>query len=98
MREKPKLPYIPQPKPYPTGGMTLGVRLGSQVLGGGALLIALYSAWVHVIAAAGPTPHPVMQLTWTFYLAFLVYTGFLAGAFAGALVGAAVDRLRGEWE
>ena len=98
MREKPKLPYSPKPKPYPTRGMTLGLQIGSQIAGTLAALIAIYSVWAHLLVQSAPSPHPVMQLTWLFYLAFFIYTGFTAGAFAGVLVGAAVDKMRGEWE
>lgn len=98
MIEKPKLPYVPIPKPYPTWGMNLGVRIGSEFSGLIAAALALYSAWAHVLAPSGPTPHPVMSAVWFFYLSFFIYASFSAGAFVGALVGAAVDKARGAWD
>jgi hypothetical protein len=98
MREKPKLPYIPKLKPYPTRGMTLGVRLGSELAGVIAAGLALYSTWIHVFSPSGPGPHPILSAVWFFYLTFFVSVCYSAGGFTGALVGAAVDKARGEWE
>lgn len=98
MQEKQKLPYIPASKPYPTQGMILGVRLGSEAAGLLAALLALYSSWAHVLSSTGPAPHLVMSAVWFFYLSLFIYVSYSAGAFAGALVGAAMDKARGEWD
>jgi len=100
MRKKPKLHYIPAPtlKPYPTRGMIAGLRVGSEVAGLWAAALALYSSWAHVLDPTGPAPHLVMSAVWFFYLSLFIYVSYSAGAFAGALIGAGVDKVKGNWD